>query len=171
MIRIRDLVKVYPPGDRNKAGFKALKGISYTIEPGTFFTMLGPSGCGKTTTLRSIAGLEKPTGGEIYLGDRLVYSSSRNVFVPPEKRGLGMVFQSYAIWPHMTVFQNVSYPLENRKMPKAEIEKRVNKALEMVGLAAFKHNLAPNLSGGSSNGLRWREPWSANRRCCYWMNR
>ncbi len=148
MITVRDLYKEYPPSEKNGTGFKALKGVSYTIKPGSFFTMLGPSGCGKTTTLRSIAGLEKPTGGEIYLGDQLVYSSNQNVFVPPEKRGIGMVFQSYAIWPHMTVAKNVSYPLENRKIAKQDIDKKVNKALEMVGLGKFKDKLAPNLSGG-----------------------
>ena len=86
---------------------------------GKLFTLLGPSGCGKTTTLRSIAGLEKPTSGEIEVGGRAVYSSSRGIFVAPNKRNFGMVFQSYAIWPHMNVFQNVAFPLEVRKLGKA----------------------------------------------------
>src|SRR5919106_2110928 len=84
----------------------AVDQVSFSIQSGEIFTLLGPSGCGKTTSLRLIAGLEEPDGGEIWLGDRLVSAATRNVFIPPEKRNVGMVFQSYAIWPHMTVFDN-----------------------------------------------------------------
>lgn len=146
MISIQDLRKEYTMDNGN--AFKALKGINYTITPGSFFTMLGPSGCGKTTTLRAIAGLDRPTGGEIYFGKKIVYSSVNKTFVPPEQRGLGMVFQSYAIWPHMTVAQNVAYPLENKKLSKSEIKQKVEDALEMVGLGGYGDKLAPNLSGG-----------------------
>lgn len=148
MITIRDLHKEYVM-DKNKGNiFKALKGIQYEIPSGSFFTMLGPSGCGKTTTLRSLAGLDRPTKGEIRFGERIVYSSEKNIFIPPEQRALGMVFQSYAIWPHMTVAQNVAYPLEAKKMAKAEITRKVEEALEKVGLGGYGGKLAPNLSGG-----------------------
>lgn len=146
MIAIQDLKKEYLLD--NGTIFKALKGIEYTIQPGSFFTMLGPSGCGKTTTLRAIAGLDRPTGGEIRFGSQVVYSSAQNIFVPPEKRGLGMVFQSYAIWPHMTVAKNVAYPLESKKFSSKEIKQKVEEALEMVGLLGHGEKLAPNLSGG-----------------------
>src|SRR5918998_6678525 len=89
----------------------ALDGVSFTVPEGSLFTLLGPSGCGKTTSLRSIAGLERPDNGLIRIGDRTVFDGSSGVFVPPEQRQIGMVFQSYAIWPHMTVFDNVAYPL------------------------------------------------------------
>src|SRR5919202_5363482 len=94
----------------------AVKGISFAVRRGEHVTLLGPSGCGKTTTLRSIAGLERPSAGEIRIGGRTVYSSSRRVHVPTERRGVSMVFQSYAIWPHMTVFDNVAYGLRVRRM-------------------------------------------------------
>src|SRR5215831_11526265 len=92
----------------------AVAGVSFEVRPGEQLTLLGPSGCGKTTTLRAIAGLEQPTGGEIRIGGAPVYSAARRVNVPAEKRGLSMVFQSYAIWPHMTVFENVAYGLRVR---------------------------------------------------------
>jgi iron(III) transport system ATP-binding protein len=97
---------------------KAAQDVSFEVPEGKLFTLLGPSGCGKTTTLRSIAGLERPTSGEIEVSGRAVYSSSRGIFVAPNKRNFGMVFQSYAIWPHMNVFQNVAFPLEVRKLAK-----------------------------------------------------
>ncbi len=109
MIRIENLHMRY----RTDMGeVYAVRGISLTVNPGQFYTMLGPSGCGKTTTLRSVAGLETPDEGEIYIGDELVFSSSKGISMPPYKRDIGMVFQSYAIWPHMTVFDNVAFPLQ-----------------------------------------------------------
>ena len=96
------------------------------------FTLLGPSGCGKTTTLRSIAGLERPISGEIDVAGRTVYSSSRGIFVAPNKRNFGMVFQSYAIWPHMNVFQNAAFPLQVRKLRKPDIREKVMRVLEAV---------------------------------------
>lgn len=112
-------------------------------------TLLGPSGCGKTTTLRILAGLERVDAGEI-LGrnQRVLVSSARNIFVPPHRRNIGMVFQSYAIWPHMTVFENVAYPLKLRRMAHGDIRRRVASTLEMVGLAGLDDRPAPMLSGG-----------------------
>jgi iron(III) transport system ATP-binding protein len=110
----------------------AVKGISFAVRRGEHFTLLGPSGCGKTTTLRAIAGLEQPSAGEIRIGGRTVYSSSRRVNVPTEKRGVSMVFQSYAIWPHMTVFANVAYRLRVRRLGKKEIAENVRWALDLV---------------------------------------
>ena len=127
---------------------KALDGVDLTIPANKIFTLLGPSGCGKTTLLRCIVGLETPDEGEIRIGDSIVWSSSKNVYVPTEKRGLGMVFQTYAIWPHMNVFNNVAYPLQNQKMPKAEIANRVAKTLQFVQLEGFEHRPATKLSGG-----------------------
>src|SRR5262249_7052498 len=115
--------------------------------------LLGPSGCGKTTTLRSFAGLEKPTSGEIEVGGRLVYSSDKGVFVAPNKRNFGMVFQSYAIWPHMNVFQNVAFPLEVRRLPKREVRERVMRVLAPVDLAELVDRDATKLSGGQQQRL------------------
>src|SRR5579859_223469 len=98
-----------------KGGTRAVDGVSFEVEDGELLVLLGPSGCGKTTTLRMVAGLEEPDAGEIWLGNRQVSSAERNLFVPTEKRNVGMVFQSYAIWPHMSVFENVAYPLKVRR--------------------------------------------------------
>jgi iron(III) transport system ATP-binding protein len=110
--------------------------------------LLGPSGCGKTTTLRMIAGLEEPDAGDVWLGDRLVSSAVRNVFVPTEKRHIGMVFQSYAIWPHMTVFENVAYPLRVRRVARRVIAEKVEQTLALVGLGGLASRPATQLSGG-----------------------
>jgi ABC-type Fe3+/spermidine/putrescine transport system ATPase subunit len=128
-------------------------GVNLTIRRGEFFTLLGPSGCGKTTTLRMVAGLERPDGGEIFLRGNLVASAAKNRFVPPEKRNLGMVFQSYAIWPHMTVAENVAYALELRGRPGAEIHRRVAEVLELVGLNGYEQRPATQLSGGQQQRL------------------
>ena len=140
-IRLVNLVKKF-------GEVTAVRGINLDIKDGEFMTLLGPSGCGKTTTLRMIAGLEEPTNGEIYIGDKLVSSPAKGVFVPPEKRNIGMVFQNYAVWPHMTVFDNVAYPLKIRKLPREEIERRVKHALEMVRLRGFEKRYPHQLSGG-----------------------
>ena len=126
----------------------AVNGISFSVPKGELFTLLGPSGCGKSTTLRCIAGLERPEGGSISMEGRKHFDSASGIFVPPDKRGIGMVFQSYAIWPHMTVFENVAYALEVRRLPRAEIRPRVMQALELVGLHALAERPAPRLSGG-----------------------
>jgi len=116
------------------------------IDNREFVTLLGPSGCGKTTMLRMIAGFEKPTSGEISIGDTVVTSAKS--FVPPEQRGIGMVFQSYAVWPHMTVFENVAYPLKIAKLSKAEIKTKVGKILETVHLGQYAERIPSQLSGG-----------------------
>ena len=123
-----------------------LKEFNETFQDGEFITLLGPSGCGKTTMLRMIAGFERPTSGEIYIGDVLV--SGDKVFLPPEKRGIGMVFQSYAVWPHMTVFENVAYPLRIAKKSKAEIEEQVKEVLGVVHLSQYASRMPSQLSGG-----------------------
>ena len=123
-----------------------LKEFNETFQEGEFVTLLGPSGCGKTTMLRIIAGFEKPTSGEVYIDDTLV--SGGKTFVPPEKRSIGMVFQSYAVWPHMNVFDNVAYPLTIKKTPKSEIKERVGKVLEIVHLSQYAQRFPNQLSGG-----------------------
>jgi ABC-type Fe3+/spermidine/putrescine transport system ATPase subunit len=126
----------------------AVRGVSFNVLPGEQLTLLGPSGCGKTTTLRAIAGLEQPTAGEIRIDGVTVYSSQRGIHIRAEKRGLSMVFQSYAIWPHMTVFENVAYGLRVRRIAAAEIAERVDHALEMVQMRSFASRRAAQLSGG-----------------------
>ena len=127
---------------------KALANVDLTIPANQIFTLLGPSGCGKTTLLRCIVGLETPDSGEIAIGEEIVWSKEKNIFVPPEKRGLSMVFQTYAIWPHMTVFDNVAYPLQTRKEPKENIRRQVEKTLRFVQLDGFENRPATKLSGG-----------------------
>ena len=127
---------------------KALDDVNLTIPANQIFTLLGPSGCGKTTLLRCIVGLEMPDAGEISIGGEVVWSKEKNISVPPEKRGLGMVFQTYAIWPHMTVFDNVAYPLQVRGMAKEVIRERVAKTLHVVQLDGFEGRPATKLSGG-----------------------
>jgi iron(III) transport system ATP-binding protein len=126
----------------------AVRGVSFNVLPGEQLTLLGPSGCGKTTTLRAIAGLEQPTAGEIRIDGVTVYSSQRGINIRAEKRGLSMVFQSYAIWPHMTVFENVAYGLRVRRTAAAEIAERVDHALDMVQMRSFASRRASQLSGG-----------------------
>ena len=127
---------------------RAVDGVSFSIPKGTFLTLLGPSGCGKTTTLMSIAGLHSIDGGTDPRRRRLYTAPADGIFMPPEKRDIGMVFQSYAIWPHMTVAQNVAYPLEIRKVERAEIDARVADVLKLVGLGDMAGKLATQLSGG-----------------------
>ncbi len=126
----------------------AVDGVNFTIQRGEVFTLLGPSGCGKTTTLRLVAGLEEPDGGEIDIDGKIVAAPQRGVFLPPEKRQLGMVFQSYAIWPHLSVFENVAFPLRVRRESTQLIRQRVDHALESVGLGGFAERGATQLSGG-----------------------
>ena len=123
-----------------------LKDFNETFRDGEFITLLGPSGCGKTTMLRIIAGFEKPTSGELYIDDRLV--SGGKTFVPPEKRGIGMVFQSYAVWPHMNVFDNVAYPLTIKKTARTEIQSSVERVLGIVHLSQYAGRFPNQLSGG-----------------------
>jgi len=122
--------------------------VDLAVEPGEFVTLLGPSGCGKTTTLRMVAGLERNTTGLIKIHGEIVSDPARKLFVAPERRRLGMVFQSYAIWPHMTVFENVAYPLRIRRRPEAEVTARVMQALQLVEMEPYAERPAPALSGG-----------------------
>ena len=127
---------------------RAVDDVTLDAEEGKFLTLLGPSGCGKTTTLRMIAGLEQNDGGRIQIGDRVMSSPEERVFVPPERRNIGMVFQSYAIWPHMSVFDNVAYPLRIRKRPADEIRRRVGETLELLSMNGLSERQATALSGG-----------------------
>jgi ABC-type Fe3+/spermidine/putrescine transport system ATPase subunit len=126
----------------------AVDGVSFTVRHGEHVTLLGPSGCGKTTTLRAIAGLEEPSGGSIRIAGTTVYSAAERRNVPAERRGVSMVFQSYAVWPHMSVADNVAYGLRVRKLPKAEIDEQVGRALDLVQMRSFAERSAALLSGG-----------------------
>jgi ABC-type Fe3+/spermidine/putrescine transport system ATPase subunit len=126
----------------------AVRDVSLEVEDGEVFTLLGPSGSGKTTTLRVIAGLEVPDAGEVHFGDRPVVLTHRRVFVPPEQRGLGMVFQSYAIWPHLTVEENIAFSLKGRGLRRAQIKERVENIINLVGLTGLARRPGPLLSGG-----------------------
>jgi iron(III) transport system ATP-binding protein len=166
MLTIDHLVKTYT-ADKGRKGqgdstVFAIDDVSFEVEEGELFTLLGPSGCGKTTTLRSIAGLERPDKGKIVVGDRVMFSAGgngegRTVNMPANQRGLGMVFQSYAIWPHMTVFDNVAFPLQVRKRSdrpsKKEIRERVERVLETMELSEQIDRQATKLSGGQQQRL------------------
>jgi iron(III) transport system ATP-binding protein len=133
---------------RKFGDFVAVDNVDLRVGEGEFVTLLGPSGCGKTTTLRMVAGLEQNSGGRISIGNEVVSDAASRIFVPSERRRLGMVFQSYAIWPHMTVFENVAYPLRVRRRPAAEIRDLVLRALRLVEMERFAERPAPALSGG-----------------------
>jgi iron(III) transport system ATP-binding protein len=129
-------------------GRPAIDGVSFAVPAGEIVVLLGPSGCGKTTTLRCVAGLEHPTSGEINIAGQLVSSPARGILVPPRLRDLGMVFQSYAVWPHMTVRQNVVYPLKQRQIARAEAGRKVDEVLQLVGLSEYADRPVVALSGG-----------------------
>ena len=156
MLIIEDLYKRFPVKS-GSGDVLAVDGVSLTVEEGELFTMLGPSGCGKTTTLRSVAGLERPTSGRIAVGGRTLYNSARKVDVPVNARGLGMVFQSYAIWPHMNVYKNVAFPLTVRsrrtRPSRRQIRERVERVLGVVQLAHLMDRPATDLSGGQQQRL------------------
>ncbi|AIF69433.1 sugar ABC transporter ATP-binding protein [Palaeococcus pacificus DY20341] len=128
--------------------FAAVKEMNLKIKDGEFMILLGPSGCGKTTTLRMISGLEEPSKGQIYIGDKLVADPEKGVFIPPKDRDIAMVFQSYALYPHMTVYDNIAFPLKLRKIPKQEIDQRVREVAEMLGLMELLKRKPRELSGG-----------------------
>ena len=140
-IRVAGLRKLF-------GGVPAVDDVSFEVESGSILTLLGPSGCGKTTTLRMIAGLERPDAGEVRVGDRVVTSAEQGIHLPPDKRRMGMVFQSYAIWPHMNVFENIAFPLRGRRLPPAEIRDKVMTMLQSLGLEGLHDRPAPLLSGG-----------------------
>ena len=152
MIRVTMLEKSFSDRDRDVA---AVDGVSFEVPEGKFYTLLGPSGCGKTTTLRCLAGLEWPDSGEIEIAGELVYSSSRGIYVRPDSRPIGMVFQNYAIWPHMNVFDNVAFPLQvgKKHFSRAEVRRRVQESLALVQLDGLEGRMAPQLSGGQQQRL------------------
>ena len=174
MLEVQNLVKSFD-GERQKRRARkeqaangeaptrvfAVNNVSFTVEPGELFTLLGPSGCGKSTTLRSIAGLEQPDSGIVSVGGTVLFAAGagaeKRVNVPANKRGLGMVFQSYAIWPHMTVFENVAFPLRVRarkqRPSKREISERVQRVLETMELLQYADRHATKLSGGQQQRL------------------
>ncbi len=153
MLKVEGLYTEYP----NEKGeiVKAAQDVSFTVPEGKLFTLLGPSGCGKTTTLRSIAGLEKPRLGQITVNDRVVYSSAGKVFVAPNRRGFGMVFQSYAIWPHMDVFGNTAFPLQvgDKRYSREQVREKVMGVLKAVQLDHLADREATKLSGGQQQRL------------------
>ena len=149
-LQVHGLVKDYPVAS---GWHRAVDGIDFEVTEGHFYSLLGPSGCGKTTTLRCVAGLERPDQGSISLGGVVVADGQRAL--PPEKRDIGMVFQSYAIWPHMTVFENAAFPLRvsSTKVGKEELRQRVDEVLGIVGLADYAGRSATQLSGGQQQRL------------------
>jgi len=165
LLTVEALIKTFA-GDRRRGRRRrdeqntrvlALDGVTFDVRPGELFTLLGPSGCGKTTTLRSIAGLERPDSGKISIDGEALFDPSRGTRVPANERHLGMVFQSYAIWPHLTVFKNVAFPLEvlpRRRRPRRDVaEERVRKVLDAVELGDFADRPATKLSGGQQQRL------------------
>ena len=140
-IEIADLVVRY-------GTVPAVNGVSFAVGQGEHVTLLGPSGCGKTTTLRAVAGLEEPAGGSIRIDGETVFSATQRRNVPTERRGVSMVFQSYAVWPHMSVAENVAYGLRVRKLPKGQIAEAVERALDLVQMRALADRSAALLSGG-----------------------
>jgi multiple sugar transport system ATP-binding protein len=131
----------------------AVNHVSLNIEPGSFLTLLGPSGCGKTTLLRCIAGLEEPDEGEIYIGDKLVFSRQRGISLPAGQRDLGMVFQNYALWPHMTVYKNITFALEIQKMTRQQMDQRVQEALAQVQMDGYEDRYPREMSGGQQQRI------------------
>jgi ABC-type Fe3+/spermidine/putrescine transport system ATPase subunit len=141
LLQLHDVSKLY-------GSVHAVDGLFIDVRKGEVLTLLGPSGCGKSTTMRLIMGLERCDAGEIFFQGRLVDSAARGEYVPVHKREMGMVFQSYAIWPHMTVFDNVAYPLRVRRLKASKVRDAVERALDLVGLTGFENRPSPNLSGG-----------------------
>jgi len=125
-----------------------LKDFSLAIEESQIMCLVGPSGCGKTTLVRCLLGLSKPKQGEIYIGETCVFSSTKHINLPAERRGIGIVFQDYAVWPHMTVRENIAYPMRKRRMPKTEIDQRVKQVLSQVNMSQYIDHLPSQLSGG-----------------------
>ena len=141
-LKVERLRKVF------SVGRPAVDDVSFRVEAGEIVVLLGPSGCGKTTTLRCVAGLEHPTAGEISIAGAVVSAPERGILVPPRLRNIGMVFQSYAVWPHMTVRQNVAYPLKHRNTPRGEMDRKVDEVLSLVGLSEYASRPVVALSGG-----------------------
>jgi len=153
LINVHNLNKTFQTASRDIV--KAIQNVNFEVEKGSFYTLLGPSGCGKSTTLRCVAGLEMPDSGEIMVSNKTVYSEEKNISIPPNKRNIGMVFQSYAIWPHMTVAENVAFPLKlmKERLSSSQIKEKVRKALDAVRLGGLENRQAPQLSGGQQQRL------------------
>jgi iron(III) transport system ATP-binding protein len=152
VLHVENLTKLYAPGE-SSGGIRDLR---FDVAAGEFYTLLGPSGCGKTTTLRSVAGLEEPSSGRMTIADQVIYDSTNGIFVPANQRRLGMVFQSYAVWPHMSVFDNTAFPLRmlpGKRWGDADIRRLAMRTLETVGLAEFAPRSAAQLSGGQQQRL------------------
>jgi iron(III) transport system ATP-binding protein len=133
---------------RDFGAFKALKGVSFTVNDGEFLTLLGPSGCGKSTTLAALAGLDRPTDGRITIGSRVMFDGAKDIFIDAQYRNLGLMFQSYALWPHMTVFKNLDFTLELRRIRGKEARQRIEEALTLVEMEAYAERYPGELSGG-----------------------
>ena len=134
MLHVENLTKLYTPGESGGG----IRNLSFDVTAGEFYTLLGPSGCGKTTTLRSVAGLEEPSSGRMTIADQVVFDSANGICVPPDQRRLGMVFQSYAVWPHMSVFDDTAFPLRmlpGKRWGDADIRRLVMRTLETMGPA------------------------------------
>lgn len=154
LARIRDLVKTFTRSGGSVV--PAIDGVSLDVYPGEFLVLLGPSGCGKTTLLRTLAGLEQPDSGTIEIRGEAAFSAARRINVPPERRRLSMIFQSYALWPHMTAFDNVAYPLRNRpgrKLSRHDIAERVRRALDMTGVPELAGQYPNQMSGGQQQRI------------------
>jgi iron(III) transport system ATP-binding protein len=152
VLHVENLTKLYAPGESGGG----IRDLSFDVAAGEFYTLLGPSGCGKTTTLRSVAGLEEPSSGRMTIADQVIFDSGNGIFVPANQRQLGMVFQSYAVWPHMSVFDNTAFPLRmlpGRRWGDADIRRLVVRTLETMGLAEFAPRSAAQLSGGQQQRL------------------
>ena len=147
MLRVTGLSMAFPSDNGRRS---VLEAIDFEVERGEFVVLLGPSGCGKTTMLRTIAGLERPDAGTIEIDGLRVFSSADRLHVPPERRPIGMVFQSYAVWPHMSVYENVAFPLREglRRLPGASVEARVDEVLDLLELSTSRDRAVTTLSGG-----------------------
>lgn len=160
-LKLEQLSKVF--GDQT-----VVRDLNLTIPQGAFTALLGPSGCGKTTTLRILAGLEELSSGRLLLGDKLLADNMTHT--PPELRDMGMVFQSYALWPHMTVAENVGYPLKLRKVKGAARQKQVMDALDIVELGAYADRSPRSLVAGSDSVLLWHAVWFLNQKWSCWTS-
>ena len=152
MLQVENLTKLYAQGESGGG----ILDVSFDVADGEFYTLLGPSGCGKTTTLRSVAGLEEPSTGRMTIAGHAVFDSAKRIFVPANQRRLGMVFQSYAVWPHMTVFDNTAFPLRmlpGKRWRDTDIRQRAMRTLETMGLSEFASRSAAQLSGGQQQRL------------------
>ena len=151
--------------------FVAVQDLDLQIQDRGFITLLGPSGCGKTTTLRMIAGLETPTSGRILIDGVPVFDSEKGINLPPNKRDIGFLFQNYALWPHMTVYENIAFGLEMLKWDKARIRKRVDELLALLKIEQFESATPPSFPAASSNASPSPAPSRPARRCSSWMSR